>query len=104
MLAEPRRRRLVALCWEDERTVNDLHAAMEDVSLGAVSQHLARLRDAGLVHVRADGRRRWYRVDRARFEALRLPLEAMWAGSLDRLAAMATEREAAGQEKGSHER
>ena len=43
VLAEPRRRRLIELCWEGERSVNDLHAAMGDVSLGAVSQHLGRL-------------------------------------------------------------
>jgi DNA-binding transcriptional ArsR family regulator len=93
VLAEPRRRKLVELCWEGERSVNDLHAAMGDVSLGAVSQHLARLRGAGLVRVRADGRRRWYRADRDRFNALRLPLEAMWTASLDRLAAMAAGKE-----------
>jgi DNA-binding transcriptional ArsR family regulator len=93
VLAEPRRRRLVELCWETERSVNDLHAAMGDVSLGAVSQHLGRLRDAGLLTVRADGRRRWYRADQDRFEALRLPLEAMWTASLDRLAAMAADQE-----------
>ena len=92
VLAEPRRRRLVELCWEGERSVNDLHAAMADVSLGAVSQHLGRLRDAGLLQVRADGRRRWYRADRDRFDALRLPLEAMWTASLDRLAAMAADK------------
>jgi DNA-binding transcriptional ArsR family regulator len=93
VLAEPRRRRLVELCWDGERSVNDLHAAMGDVSLGAVSQHLGRLRDAGLLAVRADGRRRWYRADRDRFAALRLPLEAMWTASLDRLAAMAADQE-----------
>jgi hypothetical protein len=45
------------------------------------------------VRVRADGRRRWYRADRDRFNALRLPLEAMWTASLDRLAAMAAGKE-----------
>jgi DNA-binding transcriptional ArsR family regulator len=34
------------------------------VSFSAVSQHLARLRDAGVVTVRRDGRRRFYRVER----------------------------------------
>jgi DNA-binding transcriptional ArsR family regulator len=101
VLAEPRRRRLVELCWEGERSVNDLHAAMGDVSLGAVSQHLARLRDAGLVQVRADGRRRWYRADRDRFHALGVPLEAMWTASLDRLAAMAADREVTPRVKGN---
>ena len=79
--AEPRRRRLLDLCAE-ERTVGELHAAMPDVTLGAVSQHLARLRDAGLVTVRVDGRRRWYRADRG-------AIDAMWTGALDRLSALA---------------
>ncbi|HYR62703.1 MAG TPA: metalloregulator ArsR/SmtB family transcription factor [Actinomycetota bacterium] len=99
VIAEPRRRRLVELCWDGERSVNDLHAAMEDISLGAVSQHLGRLREAGLVQVRADGRWRWYRADREHFEALRLPLEAMWTASLDRLGALARDGDAE-REKG----
>jgi DNA-binding transcriptional ArsR family regulator len=91
VLAEPRRRRLLAICVESERSVSELHAAMPDVTLGAVSQHLGRLRAAGLVSVRAEGRRRLYRADPRRLAEVRRALDAMWVASLDQLAALAAD-------------
>jgi DNA-binding transcriptional ArsR family regulator len=91
VLAEPRRRRLLQLCWDNERCVGQLHAAMPDVSLGAISQHLARLRAASLVHVRAEGRLRHYRADRQRLADLQVSLEAMWTAALDQLGALAAD-------------
>jgi DNA-binding transcriptional ArsR family regulator len=95
VLAEPRRRRLLATCLGAERSVAELHATMPDVTLGAVSQHLARLRAAGLVRVRADGRRRFYRADPHRLAEVRRGLDAMWVASLDQLAALAADAERA---------
>ena len=88
VLAEPRRQRLLQLCWTDERSVGELHEAMPDITLGGLSQHLARLREAGLVAVRRDGRRRLYRADPDALGPLREGLEAMWTASLDRLGAL----------------
>lgn len=101
VLAEPRRRRLLASCLEAERSVSELHAAMPDVTLGAVSQHLGRLRAARLVTVRTDGRRRLYRADPARLAEVRRGLDAMWVASLDRLAALAGD-EARRDDRASH--
>lgn len=64
-----------------------------DLSYAGVSQHLALLRDAGLVTVRRDGKRRLYRADHDRLGPLKLFLESFWAGQLDRLAALAEEAE-----------
>ena len=54
-LADSTRRRLVHLLAERERTVGEL-AAPFDMSLAAVSKHLAILERAGLVRRRKDGR------------------------------------------------
>ena len=58
-LAEPSRRRILDLLRDGERSVTDLVAHL-DLSQPGVSKHLKVLRDAGLVHVRPDGKRRWY--------------------------------------------
>lgn len=62
-LADPTRRALlVELQQAGECTVGELVAAHE-VSQPAISRHLRMLRDARLVSVRQDGRRRRYRVE-----------------------------------------
>jgi DNA-binding transcriptional ArsR family regulator len=94
IIAEPRRREILRLCWRTERTAGDLAAAF-DVTFGAVSQHLKVLRDADLVTVRRDGTRRYYRANRPGLGPLAAYLEAMWATELDRLATLAEAAEAA---------
>ena len=61
MLAEPRRRELLDLLRGGERPVGELVDHL-DLSQPAVSNHLRVLRDAGLVEVRQDAQRRWYRL------------------------------------------
>jgi DNA-binding transcriptional ArsR family regulator len=96
IIAEPRRREILRLCWRTERSAGDL-AERFDVTFGAVSQHLKVLRDSGLVTVRKEGVRRFYRADRAALGPLAAYLEAQWAGQVDRLATLA---EAAETESG----
>jgi DNA-binding transcriptional ArsR family regulator len=95
VIAEPRRREILRLCWRDERSAGDLADAF-DITFGAVSQHLKVLRDARLVTVRRDGTRRFYRADRERLGPLAAYLEQMWAGQLDRLAGLAEAAELEG--------
>ena len=85
IVLEPRRREILRLVWDRERTVGEIVVHI-DRSFGAVSQHLAILRDAGFVTVRKDGNRRFYRADQEGLGELRAVLEAMWASTLDRLA------------------
>lgn len=92
-LHSPRRRELLRLVWTEERAAGELHEAMGDVTFGAVSQHLAKLADAGLVTRRAEGRRRLYRARQDAVGPLRPWLEAMWDDSLSRLADKAEARE-----------
>jgi DNA-binding transcriptional ArsR family regulator len=94
VIAEPRRREILRLCWRAERTAGDLAAAF-DITFGAVSQHLRVLRDADLVTVRRSGTRRYYRANRAGLGPLAEYLETMWATEVDRLATLAEAAEAA---------
>lgn len=86
IVGEPRRREILRLVWHDELTAGDI-ARRFDVTFGAISQHLAILRDAGYVTVRRDGTRRWYSADRTALAPFRAALEAMWTTTLDDLAA-----------------
>lgn len=85
VIAEPRRREILALVWDGEMAAGDI-AARFDVTFGAVSQHLSILRESGFVTVRREGNRRLYRADKDGLGPLREFLEAMWVGTLDRLA------------------
>lgn len=85
VIAEPRRRSILELVWDSEMAAGDI-AARFDVTFGAVSQHLAVLRDAGFVRMRKDGNRRLYAADKDGLGPLRPILEEMWEGTLDRLA------------------
>jgi DNA-binding transcriptional ArsR family regulator len=60
-IADPKRRQILDLLREGERPVGDLVPHL-GVTMGAVSQHLRVLREAGLVVQRKDGRHRRYRV------------------------------------------
>jgi DNA-binding transcriptional ArsR family regulator len=86
VIGEPRRREILRLVWDRERTAGDI-AAQFDVTFGAVSQHLSVLREAGFVNVRRAGNQRFYRTDRTALGPLAQALESMWASSLERLAA-----------------
>ena len=85
IVSEPRRREILRLVWGRELPAGEI-AEHFDLTFGAVSQHLAVLRDAGFVHVRREGNRRLYQADREGLGGLATVLEAMWASTLDRLA------------------
>lgn len=68
-IADPTRREMLELLRERERTVQEL-AAPFAMSQPAVSQHLAVLRDSGLVSSRRDGRNRVYRIEPERLKAV----------------------------------
>ena len=61
-LADPSRRAILTSLMRGEAAVKDLTARF-DISQPAVSQHLALLKEAGLVNARRDGRCVHYRVE-----------------------------------------
>jgi DNA-binding transcriptional ArsR family regulator len=83
-IANPRRRAMLELVWDGERTAGEI-AADSGLSAPAASQHLKVLRDAGLVRVRVDSNRRLYRADPERIGEVRAALEAFWGERLGRM-------------------
>jgi DNA-binding transcriptional ArsR family regulator len=61
-LADPSRRAIFESLTRGEAAVQELTARF-DISQPAVSQHLAALKEAGLVDVRREGRCAYYRVE-----------------------------------------
>jgi DNA-binding transcriptional ArsR family regulator len=83
-LAEPRRRAILMLVRDEARSVNEIASHFE-ITQQAVSQHLQLLKDAGLVAVRPDGRRRLYAVRPEGLASVRELLEQLWPQQLHQL-------------------
>ena len=95
-LADPTRRRILELLWENERTAGAI-GELFPISAPAISQHLKTLRESGLVRVRIDGQRRIYSLDPEGFEEMEAwfaKMRRFWSGRLDDL-----ERELKKEEK-----
>jgi DNA-binding transcriptional ArsR family regulator len=83
-LAHPRRRQMLELVADVERTSSDL-ARRCRLSKPATSQHLKVLREADLVSVRPDGTRRLYRARADRVEEVLAMLDRFWRERLSSL-------------------
>ena len=86
-LAEPHRRQILDLLRNGDRSVNDLVARLK-LSQPGVSKHLKVLREAGLVEVRPEGRRRWYGLRAqplAEVDEWLEPYRVYWSDRLDAL-------------------
>ena len=87
VLAEPNRRQIMDALRAEPHTVSALVDVI-GLSQPAVSKHLKVLRDADLVTVRPDGKRRWYEVNAVPLRELAEwlePYRSMWSDRLDRL-------------------
>jgi DNA-binding transcriptional ArsR family regulator len=87
VLVEPRRREILDLLRTGERPVGELVERLT-LTQPTVSKHLKVLREAGLVEVRHDAQRRWYRLRAqplAEIDAWLAPYRQHWAGRLDAL-------------------
>jgi DNA-binding transcriptional ArsR family regulator len=84
-ISSPRRREILRLLWDQDRTAGAIHQAMPDVTFGAVSLQLKVLADAGLVASRPDAQYRVYRVNRDALGPMAAMLESMWGDALWRL-------------------
>jgi DNA-binding transcriptional ArsR family regulator len=83
-IAEPRRREILVLVGDGELSAGEI-ASRFDVSRPAVSQHIATLREAGLLDERRDGTRRLYRVRPEGMAGLSDFLNGFWTDRLERL-------------------
>jgi len=93
-VAEPQRRRILALLAEGERSVNDIAAAL-GLRQPQASKHLAVLSCVGLVTLRQAGRRRLYALNAQGLKVIRdwvVGFERFWTESFDRLDDFLNER------------
>lgn len=88
LLGSELRREILRLIWTHERAAGEIARCFK-VTFGAVSQHLARLRAAGVVRQRRDGKRLYYMAERQALGPLAAALEAMWADKLGALKKLA---------------
>lgn len=87
VLAQPIRRAMLDRLRTGEHLVGDLAASLR-ITQPLTSKHLRLLREAGLVSVRIDGPRRWYRLRAeplAEVDDWLAPYRWMWESHLDRL-------------------
>jgi DNA-binding transcriptional ArsR family regulator len=84
-LASPRRREILRLVWNEERSAGDIHRSMPDVTFGAISLHLRVLTETGLLDVRAHRQYRFYRARKEALGPVGQMLESMWDDALHRL-------------------
>lgn len=86
-LADPTRRRIIETLAAGECSFGEV-AELFEMSRPAVSQHLKVLKDTGLVAVRAEAQRRYYRLNRDGFDACDAWLQQVrdfWNKHLDML-------------------
>ncbi|MFC7641258.1 ArsR/SmtB family transcription factor [Streptosporangium lutulentum] len=87
VLAEPKRREILNLLRDGERLASDLVGRLA-LTQPTVSKHLKVLREAGLVEVRVDAQRRWYRLrpePLLEIDNWLAPYRHLWSDRLDAL-------------------
>lgn len=86
-VAEPHRRRILALLKDRDRPVNEVAHALR-ITQPRTSKHLRVLREVGLVRVREVGKQRVYGIDAAGLKPIHewtSGFEELWSARLDRL-------------------
>ena len=76
-MGDPTRRAVLVRLRGGPLSVGDIAKGMS-VTRPAVSQHLKVLKQAGLVIDRAQGTRRFYRINRRGLRAMRAWVDALW--------------------------
>jgi DNA-binding transcriptional ArsR family regulator len=84
-IANPRRRQILRLVWDGERSAGAIAATVHDVSWPAVSQNLRLLKSSGLITERRQGTHRYYKANHLALGPLEAVLRQMWTRDLGRL-------------------
>lgn len=97
ILADPTRLHIVEVLRSGEHSVNDIVKNV-DVDQSGVSRHLRILQEAGFVHIRPEGQKRFYSLCPGPFQDLDLWISRyrqLWEGRLEKFGeALARKREA----------
>lgn len=100
VLAEPRRREILGLVETRELSAGEIARHFAGVTRPAVSQHLKVLAGAGLLRLRRDGTRRYYRIRPEGLGELRAFLDRFWGTHMERLKRSAEAEEREGRRRG----
>ena len=97
ILADPTRLHILEVLRTGEHSVNDIvrHVAIDQ---SGVSRHLRILQEAGFVHMRPDGQRRFYSLRPEPFRDLDVWISRyrqLWEGRLDKFGAALARKHAA---------
>jgi DNA-binding transcriptional ArsR family regulator len=77
-LGNAHRLRILCLLVDREMTVGQINEQLVDLSQSALSQHLARLREQGLVHTRREAQTIWYALAKGPSERIMLALHDIY--------------------------
>jgi len=80
-LANPQRLRVLCLLAGAELSVGQLNEALPDLSQSALSQHLAKLREEGMVRTRREAQTIWYALEPGPAERIIETLYAIYCGA-----------------------
>lgn len=83
-LAAPQRQQILRLVRDEPMSVGEIAESCGG-SQQAISHHLQVLKDAGLVEMNREGRRRLYVVNPDGFESVNSFVSELWPGGLERL-------------------
>jgi DNA-binding transcriptional ArsR family regulator len=86
-VAEPRRREILTFLARRERAVSEIVTGLE-LDQPSVSKHLRVLRETGLVHMRCQGRQKFYRTNAQAIRPLHdwaSRFEQYWSQQLNRV-------------------
>lgn len=79
-LGNAHRLRILCLLVDNEMTVGQINEELGDLSQSALSQHLARLREQGLVHTRREAQTIWYALVAGPSQRIMLALHDIYCG------------------------
>ena len=85
----PRRRDILRVVWSREMSVGEICKTQPGVTMGAVSQHLRLLKEAGLVDQKKKGVQHFYIARKDALGPVGACLEEMWDAALYRLKILA---------------
>lgn len=83
-LANAQRLRVLCLLVGKEMTVGQINEELPDLSQSALSQHLAKLRDEGMVGTRRESQTIWYRLVEGPAEGVIATLYGIYCGPTPR--------------------
>src|SRR5438552_17927402 len=88
-IANGRRRQILRLVWDAERSAGDIAATVHEVRWPAISQSLRLLKDSGLITERLQRTHRYYTADRRGLGPLAAVLRQLWMHELAHLRELA---------------